>query len=275
MAQRPKQYFVKISPSNSKVRYGQFLIKNHRASLNYHTNGSKYDTSSPYKALQWINKQIQINHPEDTSKVLFFIHGFWGSFPYAIDITTKAFDNYYFQSDTSNVAAIIHIIWKSHNQTYKQTIGSIDNSSKTLATLLNSIPEAITKKHSLMCHSMGARFLFKTISTYEINAKFQELILMAPDLDLRKFEERNSLFLKIASKIYVFINRKDKILYISKKINKTERLGRIKDLKNTDNIKYIDCTEINYPGINIDIFVRHLYFLYSKKVCEKIDDILR
>ncbi len=274
IAQMPKQYFIKISPSDSKVRYGEFMIKKHSTTLNYHTVENKPDIITPDKALQWINKEIQGDNPEKKSKVLFFIHGFWGSLTYAIDITSEAFDKYYFNGDSSNVVAIIHIIWKAHGITYKQAIKSINNSSKTLATLINSIPETIDKNYSLMCHSMGARFLFKTISTNIINTKFQELILIAPDLDYKKFEENISLFLKTAPKIYVFINSKDKVLLISKTINKTERLGRIKDNKNTDNIKFIDCTEINDTGINIDIFVRHLYFLYSKKVREKIEDIL-
>ena len=268
------QYFIKISPSNNKVKFGKFTIKNYCTTYDYYSADNKVAMVSADKALQWINKEIGEENQDTTSKVLFFIHGFWGSLHYAVNMSAKNFDKYYLNNDSSGLVAIVHIIWDADNLSYGSTIVSLMNSRETLSSLLISIPETIEYKYSLMCHSMGARFLFETITRTKINTKFDELILMAPDLDYKKFQNNNTLFSRLANEVYIFFNTKDKTLLMSEKYNKVARLGRVNIFKNKGNIKFVDCSELDDVNNIIEKYNNHLYFLYSKKVRKKIKEIL-
>ncbi|HHH54116.1 MAG TPA: alpha/beta hydrolase [Bacteroidetes bacterium] len=269
-----EQYFIKIIPSSNQVKYGKLIVKRYNSSLNYQKEENLPELTDPKVALEWINKQISPANLNKHSKVLIFIHGFWGSFPYAIDITSKAFDKYYFKNDDSNIDAVIHIIWKSHNMTYNQAIKSLKKSSNTLADILNNVEMLYPEKYSLICHSMGSRFLFESISNHTIKTKFQELVLIAPDLSLNNFNDNKNLFLNLASKIYVFANKNDQILLISKYINKNERLGRVTNHSKVINIEFINCSDVYTSQFNIDYMTSHLCFLYSPKVRKKIESVL-
>ena len=272
-AKTVKQLFIKISPSSELVKYGKFEIKSFSTKLDYINKDYNVDEITTKEALLWVNNEIK-NFPK-VSKVLFFIHGFWGSLPYSLNRSTKKFEKYYFKSDSSNVDAIVHIIWDANSINYKQAVKSLENSTKTLASLMNNIPQTIDHKYSLMCHSMGNRFLFETISKYEISTKFEELILMAPDLDYRKYEKHSYLFTDLASSVYIFFHVKDKTLLMSKTYNGVERLGRMSKYNDNSNIHFIDCSDLNDIEDIIDMYNKHVYFLNSETIREKVEDILK
>jgi len=272
-AKTVKQFFIKISPSGERVKYGKFKIKKFSTKFDYVKKNLIIDEATTNDALLWVNHEIQ-NFPKE-AKVLFFIHGFWASLPYSLNRSTKKFEKYYFTSDSSNVCAIIHIIWDANSINYKRAVKSLENSTKTLASLINNIPQTIDHKYSLMCHSMGNRFLFETISKYEISTKFEELILMAPDLDYRKYEKHSYLFTNLASSVYIFFHVKDKTLLMSKTYNGIERLGRMKKYKDNTNIHFIDCSDLNDIDDIIDMYNKHIYFLNSKTIRKMLENILK
>lgn len=264
------QFFIKISPEKKLVKYGKLDVGLYTTKLDYVTINDKPIETSSEKALKWINNTIV---KDSSAKVLFFIHGFWGSLPYALHFTSKTFNNDYFKTDSFSVKAIIHIMWDASGIIYKQSLISINESYETLSVLLNNIDKEICFKTSLMCHSMGNRLLYETISNKNITIKFSELILIAPDLDYRKFEKNLHLFSALGNNVYVFYHKKDLILNISKRINDIERLGRISKYSNKSNISFIDCTNIKDDS-SLDKFNNHLYFLTSKTVISRVEKIL-
>ncbi len=272
-AKTVKQFFIKISPSGERVKYGKFKIKKFSTKFDYVKKNLIIDEATTNDALLWVNNEIQ-NFPKE-AKVLFFIHGFWGSLPYGLSMSTKKFEKYYFTSDSYNVCAIVHIIWDANSINYRQTVKSLTNSTNTLADLLNNIPNTIDYKYSLMCHSMGNRFLFETISKYVISTRFEELILMAPDLDYRKYEKDGSLFTNLASSVFVFFHTKDKTLLMSKTYNGVERLGRMSKYKDNGKIHFINCSDLSDIDDIIDKYNKHIYFLNSKTIRKKVEDILK
>ena len=61
---------------------------------------------------------------------------------------------------------------------------------------------------------------------------------------------------------------------MSKGINKIERLGRLDKSHISDDINFIDCTEIKDINTLSDSVMRHLYFLTSKTVKRQVQEIL-
>lgn len=272
-AKMVEQFFIKISPNQELVNCGRLKVSKTKTSFDYFIKGNKVDIVSPEDALEWINDSIQKKYPAD-SKVLFFIHGFWGSLPFATHRTAKEFAKSYFKEDNKTVA-IVHIVWDANDLNYKNSIVELENSSLTLSNIFNSIPTKIQCKNSLMCHSMGNRFLHETLSKQTINIKFEKLILMAPDLDYRKYESNFNLFSDLAKSVAVFFHTKDKTLKMSSKINKIERLGRLNKSDIAKNIQFIDCSAIRDINSLSDSLMKHLYFLTSDSVKQQINEFLK
>lgn len=273
-AKTVEQFFIKITPNQELVNCGKLKVKKAKTSFEYFVKDNKVDIVSSEDALEWINDSIQRSYPSD-SKVLFFLHGFWGSLPFAIHRTSKEFDKSYFTNTNSKTTAIIHIIWDANDINYKNSIVQLTKSTKTLSEIFNCIPQKLQFKNSLMCHSMGNRFLHETLTKQTVNIQFEKLILMAPDLDYRKYESNFNLFASLAKSVIVFYHTKDQTLKMSSTINKIERLGRLNKSDIEKNIQFIDCTSINDIKSLSDSVMKHLYFLTSQTVKNQIEDILQ
>jgi len=268
-----KQYFIKISPNQNLVNCGKLKVLKTKTNLEFFVQNQKVDIIEPKEALEWINDSIAKQHP-DSSKVLFFVHGFWASLRFAIHRTAKEFEASYFADKSTNLVSIVHVFWDANDISYKIALRNLRNSTKTFAQVLNNINNTLNFKTSLMCHSMGNRFLHKTLVEQIVTVSFEHLILMAPDLDYRKFEEKPSLFTALSKDINVFYNQKDKTLQMSKGINKIERLGRLNKSNIDKNIKFIDCTNLKDIETLSDSVMKHLYYLTSNTVKKQIAQIL-
>ncbi len=273
-AKTVEQFFIKITPNQNLVNCGKLKIKKAQTKFDFFVQNNKVDIIKPAEALAWINDSILKNNSENT-KILFFIHGFWGSLPFAVHRTAKEFDASYFKNDSANVKAIVHIIWDANDISYKQTQLNLKNSIKTLADLLNNIKTSTELRYSLMCHSMGNRFFYTCILKEKVSVHFEQLILMAPDLDYRKFEKNHNLFSNLANTVDLFYHKKDQTLNMSKRINKIERLGRLDKSDISADINFIDCTSIKDINSLSDSVMRHLYFLTSKTVKKRVENILK
>lgn len=272
-AKTVEQFFIKISPNQELVNCGKLKVNNSKTSFDYFIKDNKVDIVTPEDALEWINDSIAKNHAQDT-KVLFFIHGFWGSLPFALHRTAKEFSKSYFTNENSKTVAIVHIIWNANDIYYKTSIKNITTSNFTLSKIFNGIPSNLEYQSSLMCHSMGNRFLHETLISQIVTVEFEKLILMAPDLDYRKYESNFNLFANLAKSVVVFYHTKDKTLKMSKGINKIERLGRMNKSIISENIQFIDCTTIKDINSLSDSVMKHLYFLTSKTVQHQIERFL-
>lgn len=268
-----KQYFIKINPNLDYVHCGSLEVKNNNTSLNYYIKDQSADIISIQDALRYINDCVSKENTND-KKVIFYVHGFWASLSFALNRTATAFQKYYFKKEDSNVAAIVHLIWNANGLMYRESLFNIDDSKKSLALVLKEIPNNISLRYSLMCHSMGNRFLFETLKTYHLKLKYEELLMVAPDLDFKLFEQNPHLFTDIAKEVSVLYHKKDKTLKLSSLVNRAERLGRIKIENLHQKIHFIDFTHLKDIKSLGDKLMRHLYFITSKTVSKKIQDLL-
>lgn len=268
-----KQYFVKINPNLDCVHCGTLEVTNNDTSLNYYIKDNSADILSIQDALHFLNDTIIKENPKD-KKVIFYVHGFWASISFALHRTSLAFQKYYFKNEDSKVAAIIHIIWDANGLYYKQSVWSIQDSKTSFALLLNEIPKTMQNRYSLMCHSMGNRFLYETLNTNKVNVNFEELLMVAPDLDFKLFETKPELFTQIAREVTVCYHQKDKTLKLSGFVNRAKRLGRTKLELENQKIKFIDFTSLKDIKSLTDKLMRHLYFITSKTVSGVIQEIL-
>lgn len=269
-AKTVEQFFIKISPNQELVNCGKLKVSKSKTRFEYFVKDKKVDIITPGEALEWINDSIHQKYSSD-AKVLFFIHGFWGSLPFAIHRTAKEFSKNYFKNEASKTVAIVHIVWNANDIYYRTSINNIAKSDLALSRVFNNIPLKIQFQNSLMCHSMGNRFLHQTLVNQKVTVNFDKLILMAPDLDYRKYENNPNLFGNLATSVVVFYHKKDKTLKMSKGINKIERLGRLNKSVIAENIDFIDCTSIRDIKSLSDSVMKHLYFLTSKTVQHQIE----
>lgn len=272
-AQIVKQFYIQITPNEALVNCGKLKVKKNKTKLESFIGKEASNNIKPEAALNIIKDSLILKNPE-VSKVVFFIHGFWASLPFAISRTSKSFEENYFKTDSIDKIAFVHIIWDANDVLYKHTLQNLNNSTKTLSEILNNVKLNFTIENSLMCHSMGNRFLFQTLFKEDIKVHFENLLLVAPDLDYRKFEQHSKLFTSIAKTVDVFYNEKDNTLNMSKGINKIERLGRINKSNIAKEINFIDCTAIDDISTFSDSVMKHLYFITSKTVIGQIEKII-
>lgn len=269
-----EQYFIKIDPKLDVVSCGNFNTSSDNTKFIYHQKDAKSEYFSSDYALSWINTEVE-KLDNSKSKILFFVHGFWASLSLPLNRTTQVFENKYFKNTEDDIAAIVHIVWDANGLYYKNSIESLKKSKHSLNTLLNGLHLKMTQKISLMCHSMGNRFLYETLKYKKIETHFEELLMVAPDLHATHFESSFQLFSNIADKVFVLYHTKDKTLKLSKVINRIERLGRIKLKLESSNISFEDLTYINDIDSVIDKVMRHNYFIYSDTVRIVIEKLLK
>jgi esterase/lipase superfamily enzyme len=262
-----RQYFIKIKEDHHQVSFGELVErKNRRVLLDYVKEEERPILSNPTVALKW----IQTENTNSNSKILFFIHGLIGSRPLVLSRNSKVFRADY--SDNKDIT-FVHVLWNNGKIMYKKNLVSLRSSTPILAELLNEINQ-VFKHTSIMCQSMGNRFFFETILKHSVEINFQEILLVAPDVDVSKFELHHDKFLKFSDKIFVFYHLNDRVLKHSSRINKIDRLGRVNLKLSTNKIKFIECTHLEIKKFP-DSILKHMYFLSSQSVKQKINELLK
>ncbi len=257
-----KQYFIKIHPKFLSVSYGFLLQKKYSRTKLQYVNKRPIEYSDINTALAWIKNDC----PENT-KAIFFLHGLAGTRPLFFSRNSNVFKKDYFQNTNENNKVIIHILWNNGEILYRKNIKIISKSTNSLSNVLNNINTTFPVA-SLMCQSMGNRMLFETIVNLKVKVCFEELLLIAPDINLDEFIAKNSILKEIAKKIFVFYHKKDRVLKLSSRFNKKEILGRYN--VDTDGIDFIDCTQTKPKNI-----LNHMYFMYCDFVKDTINNIIK
>lgn len=255
------------------VNCGKVEVSKSSSELKLFIQNNTTDVLEVEDALQWINNSL-LETASENQKIVFFIHGFWASLPFAFNRTSYVFDKYYFTHKPSNIAAIVHVIWDSNAIPYNISRINIDKSKHVLADVFNRLSQNISFRYSLMCHSMGNRFLYETLKSEDVKVKFEELLLIAPDLGFKLFQESPHLFSDSAKRVIVFYHSKDKTLKMSGYLNRAVRLGRLSISTENSNIEFLDFSYIKDIHSVSDRVMRHLYFITSKTVEAKIEEIL-
>jgi esterase/lipase superfamily enzyme len=126
---------------------------------------------------------------------------------------------------------------------------------------------------NIVAHSMGSRValaLAENAGAHVLpaNAKFDGLILVAPDIDRDRFVSAVPRIKERVSSISVLAYEDDKLLLLSQIVNQNERLGQDSDLS-IDDVEMIDVAGIEDLG-----FTGHLYHLENTRVGDLLRELL-
>lgn len=131
------------------------------------------------------------------------------------------------------------------NRTYEN---NLTNAKDSIATFKNFLLDLQKNdlKINLIVHSMGHQVILPALKELgELQPKtplVRELILNAPDFDVKEFSNFNKQIKLISSRITLYCSNNDKALLASKTFNKGDRLGTCAALENIDtvNVSLVD-----------------------------------
>lgn len=101
--------------------------------------------------------------------------------------------------------------------------------------------------------------------------KFNQLILVAPDIDRELFRRDVAALASRAESITIYVSEKDKALLLSREINGYPRLGEAGE--NLDPIDGVETVDLSTTGIRE--VSGHLYHLHNPAVITDIARVLR
>lgn len=156
---------------------------------------------------------------EKNEKILIYIHCWLGNNKIYHRNTLKKLNS------IEGVSKLVSIVWKSPSVGYKKAWKKSFEIGKKLAPLLAYLNNGESECY-LLCHSMGNRVFegaFEEIK--EMHIHFKKILLMAPDLNSSVFNDGLLEIENICGETIVFINRKDKLLFLSRIIHNKRRLG--------------------------------------------------
>ena len=131
------------------------------------------------------------------------------------------------------------------NRTYENNLINAKDSIAAFKNFLLDLQKN-NLKINLMVHSMGHQVVLPALKELgDLNPKsplVHELILNAPDFDIKEFSNFNKQIKLSSSRITLYCSNNDKAMLASKTFNKGERLGACVSLENIDtvNVSLVD-----------------------------------
>jgi len=156
-------------------------------------------------------------HKNNELKVLYYIHSLYGDFrPYHKNSINRL-------KQINDFDKIVCIEWNAAKIRYTKTWKHAGKQGEQIGELMNLLLSK--NKNSILCHSMGNR-IFEGISTkLTEQAKIEKIILVAADLGVNSFQNGESFNKFKPNEIVVLVNKKDKLLRLSKFMHQKKRLG--------------------------------------------------
>lgn len=203
---------------------------------------------------------------EGVDQAIVFVHGFNVSFRNAIYKAAQL------KFDLAFAGPMVLFSWPSKGKmtAYTHDITNAEYSSGKLSSTLEKLSLLGIKEIFLIGHSMGTRCLTMALKDLAGRTKpsilAESLVLAAPDIDRRHFEENlaGSISTLIKSGV-IYASENDKALFASKLVNGYRRLGDV-----DENIPVFDKIDtIDASGKGTDI-LKHSYITEDNRV---IDDL--
>jgi len=222
-----------------------------------------------------------LNQPDTSQKLNIFIHGIWAHYPIAWEQMVEHMSRDIFHIDDKK-KVILSIIWDS-TLNYGTGVKIASQKGDILADfftlILKSKPQDVS--FNILAHSMGNRVFEHIINHCELPKEkaISQYISLAADVEDDIFMQGRSFdhLSDIVDRIYIYINKQDRALKISKFLNKIQRLGEAGP-KNWDDlgdgIYVIDTSQVNDT---IDFFgkiANHRYFYLSPTVKSNLKEII-
>lgn len=205
-----------------------------------------------------LTRQITASRQQD---LFLFVHGFNVGFDEAVVRTAQI------ALDLPFNGAVVCYSWPSQQglNTYQrdETLNeeSVPAFTEFLTILRDELP-AGTRIH-LVVHSMGNRLVLRGLKAIDQPSSekwLTNLILCAPDVGIRDFQDWFPAAARQAERTTLYVSRGDVALVASENLHLESRIGSGKALDVVDGIETIDCSEIefsflghSYYGSNLDV----------------------
>jgi len=136
-------------------------------------------------------------------------------------------------------------------QVYKQNFRNAISSRPVFREFLQELSEKTGKKIHLVVHSMGHQIALNSLAEIGNNNNqkiVEQLILNAPDYDVREFNSIKSYILKTSRRVTLYCSPGDNALLASSQVNASHRLG---SCKKTQGVDVVNVNPIDQPLLGV------------------------
>jgi esterase/lipase superfamily enzyme len=215
-----------------------------------------------------LSSRADSRHP---NSVLLFIHGYNTSFEDAIFRAAQI------AYDANFEGKVLVFSWPSAGDLsgypYDEDSGRL--SVGHLLTVLQVLKELKDEHVYVVAHSLGNQILVDTLARAalsKVNLQISELVMAAPDVDKRVFEDNAAMIASVAKNMTMYASAADKALIVSGRFHRDMRIGFIgPDGPNlVDGIETIDVT-----AVGDDMFdINHSIYAAIRPVLEDLAHII-
>lgn len=153
--------------------------------------------------------------------------------------------------------------------TYRQDERRLAESMPQILTILDDLGKTLGHESiNIIAHSMGSRLVLSEIPASEDGRLFNNLILVAADIDSDRFVDVLPRLQQRVRNISLLVSSADSLLMLSRTLNLGERLGQDEDFE-AEEVDVVDVSEFEDLG-----FGGHVYHLESDRVGEALRRIL-
>lgn len=213
----------------------------------------------------------QRNRDSSAKSAFIFIHGYNTSFEDAALRTAQI------ANDLDLVSIPAFYSWASQGRMHKYTYdeANIERTEPKLEEFLTVFADNVqVKEIFVVAHSMGTRAVTRALARAlakrpDLQPKFAELILAAPDIDAQVFETQLLQPLRaVKQKVTLYVSNNDKALWASRALHQHLRAGEVGPMLSGDDIETIDAS-----GVDTD-FLGHSYFAQTQPLLGDLYQLL-
>jgi esterase/lipase superfamily enzyme len=127
----------------------------------------------------------------------------------------------------------------------------------------------------VIAHSMGNRGLARAIQRITAKAateggvRFGQIVLAAPDIEVALFRDLAAIYPSISDHTTMYVSARDRALWLSKRLQLSDRAGYTPPVTVVPNIDTIEVTDIDLSVLG------HAYYAQAAPVLYDIDELLR
>ena len=222
-------------------------------------------------SLDFLERAIKALPHREHGNLVLYIHG------YNIDFEKSCRRGALLQRALGLEERLLLFSWPADGNMFKYTwdeadlVWSVPHIAEFLDLLVAATGEG---KFDVVAHSLGARGIVQALVRLSYRASdkilLNELVLIAPDIDIDIFRQELPQLKKLVRRITVYVSDNDKALKLSQEVHGYPRLGQAgKDLTIFEGVESIDIS-----AISLRRFSGHIYHLFNPEVIEDLIELL-
>lgn len=222
-------------------------------------------------SLEDLGRSIKSLPARDHGNLVLYIHG------YNIDFEKSCRRGALLQRALGLEERLLLFSWPADGNMLKYTWDEADLvwSVPHIADFLDLLVAATGEgKFDVVAHSLGARGIIQALVrlSYRASEKtlLNELVLIAPDIDIDIFRQELPQLKKLVRRVTVYVSENDKALKFSQEVHGYPRLGQAgEELTIFEEVESIDIS-----NISLRRFSGHIYHLFNPEVIDDLSELL-